>query len=397
MRADISSDSPTPWGALLGVTAAIGAFGFSQGLSYPLFTLLMQQQGMSPAAIGASAAMMPLGLILSASMVPTLVRLVGMRQLAIGCALMGAMCFFLIGALQNWVGWFLLRFLLGVIINPLYVLGEVWALSLTAPNRRGRMMGVFNTVMSAAYASGPLALTFIGIGGWKPFLFGFGGFCLASLGLAVVSRRLPSIDFGHESGEGRKGVFAFWAVAPALLTAVCVSAASLQANVALLPVFGAGFDLPETILPRLVTALSVGNIFIQLPLGIAAERIRPRVLIVFCACVTVCAAALLPLLISTVAVWPLLMLMGGMGYGVYTMALVDLGNRFTGQALVTGNAAFAMMWGMGGMVGAPGAGVLMQLIGPVGLPIVIMILMSTLIILTILRNIRRSGPERGVR
>ncbi|AGT08403.1 MFS transporter [Paracoccus aminophilus] len=389
MQADISRDGRAPWGALLGVNAAIGAFGFSQGLSYPLFTLLMQQQGMSPAAIGASAAMMPLGLILSASLVPSLVRLFGMRQLAVGCALAAALCFFLIGVFQSWVGWFVLRFLLGIIINPLYVLGEVWALSLAPPARRGRMMGVFNTVMSAAYASGPLALAMIGVEGWTPFLVGVGGFCLASVGLALVSRRLPVLSFDQDESGTNKGVFAFWTVAPALLTAVCVSAASLQANVALLPVFGAGYGLSELTLPRLVTALSVGNIFIQLPLGIAAERIGPRFMIIFCASMTVVAAVLLPSFILTPAVWPLLMLLGGMSYGVYTMALIELGNRFHGQMLVAGNAAFAMMWGMGGMLGAPGAGVLMQAIGPVGLPVVITVLMSVLITLAILRKIQR--------
>lgn len=65
--------------ALAGVTAALAMFGAAQGLSSPLFTLLMQKQGMSPALIGLSAAMMPLGLILSASFVPATVRLVGAR------------------------------------------------------------------------------------------------------------------------------------------------------------------------------------------------------------------------------------------------------------------------------------------------------------------------------
>ncbi len=57
-------------------------FGAAQGLSYPLFSLLMQKQGMSPAMIGLSAAMMPLGLIASAAFVPAAVRFVGARNLA---------------------------------------------------------------------------------------------------------------------------------------------------------------------------------------------------------------------------------------------------------------------------------------------------------------------------
>ena len=37
-----------PRAALVGVTASVSAFAVAQGLSYPLFTLLMQRQGMSP-------------------------------------------------------------------------------------------------------------------------------------------------------------------------------------------------------------------------------------------------------------------------------------------------------------------------------------------------------------
>jgi hypothetical protein len=82
--------------------------------------------------------------------------------------------------------------------------------------------------------------------------------------------------------------------------------------------------------------------------------------------------------------------MGGVGYGVYTMALVDMGNRFTGSALVAGNAAFGLMWGVGGMIGPPSAGFFMQTFGPVGLPAMIAVLSAILV------GSRRSVPLPGV-
>ena len=134
-------EARTQWAALAGVSAALAMFGGAKGLSSPLFTLLMQKQGMSAGAIGLSAAMMPLGLILSASFVPTAVKLVGARTLAVSCSLIGAVCFLAIGYLQDWIAWYVIRFIIGVVINPLYILGEVWALSLAPPSRRGRVMG----------------------------------------------------------------------------------------------------------------------------------------------------------------------------------------------------------------------------------------------------------------
>ena len=59
---------------------------------------------------------------------------------------------------------------------------------------------------------------------------------------------------------------------------------------------------------------------------------------------------------------------GGVSFGIYTMALIQLGERFTGQALIAGNAAFALVWGVGGIVGSPATGMAMQLVGHQGLP-----------------------------
>jgi len=380
------------WAALLGVTAALAVFGAAQGLSSPLFTLLMQRQGYSPALIGLSAAMMPVGLIVSAAFIPRLVERFGGRNLAVACALAGSLCFLAVALLQNWVAWFLVRFVIGLVINPLYVLGEVWALALAPAKRRGRVMGVFNAIMGAGYAAGPLTLALVGATGWPPFMVAIGGFAGCGVILAFVTRGLS----GFEPGEGPSGgIVAFAALAPALLVAVGVSAAVQQSTYALMPVFGAHFGLLEATLAALVTALSVGNIVLQIPLGLAAERFGARAMIVACAAATASCALLLPLVIQGGLVWPVLVVMGGVGYGVYTMALVELGNRFKGTTLVAGNAAFALMWGAGGIVGPPSAGALMHGIGPLGLPGVIAVLSAALVLFVVYRSLKRSRLEAG--
>ncbi len=386
MTVEQGREASPQWAALMGVTAALSVFGVAQGLSYPLFTLLMQRQGLSPSLIGVSTAMMPLGLILSAAFIPAAIRTFGARNLAVTCALAGAVCFVLIGYLQNGVGWFALRFVLGFVINPLYVLGEVWALALAPAGQRGRVMGIFNTVMGIGYSAGPLCLVAIGVDGWPPFLVAIGGFVLCGAILSVVSSKLSGFEEGEEQPGGMLG---FARLAPALLMAVLVSSAVQQSVYSMMPVFGAGYGLQEATLAALITALSIGNIVLQVPLGLAAERAGGRTMMIACACVTALCALLLPVLILTPAVWPLLVVMGGVGYGVYTMALVELGGRFKGQALVTGNAAFALMWGVGGMAGPPAAGTLMQATGPLGLPGVIAVLCGLLVVFAVIRSATR--------
>lgn len=360
-------------------------FGAAQGLSYPLFSLMMQKQGMSPAMIGLSAAMMPIGLIVSAPLVPVGVRLFGGRALAVAAAVAAAFCFLAIGYLQNWFGWFVVRFLIGFAINPLYILGEVWALSMAPPSQRGRVMGVFNTLMAVGYASGPLVLTLVGVGGWTPFVVAIVGF----LACASVLRIIPDLPGFEDDGQSSTGLFGFAALAPALLLAVLVSAATQQSSSALLPIFGASHGLPEAMLAAMLTTMSIGNILLQIPLGLAAERVGGRAMILFCAAATATCAMLLSVLIETPFIWPVLGVMGAVGYGVYTMALVELGTRFNGSLLVAGNSAFAVMWGLGGIVGPPTSGMVMQAVGPIGLPAVMVTLNVALLVFALYRATAR--------
>lgn len=374
-----------PLGPLMGIIASVAVFGVAQGLSSPLFTFLMQKQGISPSAIGLSAAMTPLGLMVSSLFVPALVRLLGARTLAVGGTVSAALLFLFIGLSQNWLAWYPARFLIGLAVNPLYILGEVWLIGLAPPARRGRILGVFNAITSAGYASGPLSLALLGAEGWPPFLVGIFGFTGCAMILSVTAKGLTRFDDGERHGSALH----FWRMAPALLLAVTVASATQQSMYSLLPVFGSGYRLTEATLATLISVMSVGNIVLQIPLGLIAERVGGRPMIIACALTTMIGALLLPVIVTTPLQWPLLLVMGGVGYGVYAMALVDLGNRFSGSALVAGNAAFGLMWGVGGMVGPVSAGFFMQILGPVGLPAMIAALSAVLIAFSTFRSFVR--------
>ncbi len=64
----------------------------------------------------------------------------------------------------------------------------------------------------------------------------------------------------------------------------------------------------------------------------------------------------------------ILFIWGAAAGGLYTMAMVELGDRFAGAELVAGNAAFAIAFGLGGLVGGPVTGAAMDLAGVGGFP-----------------------------
>lgn len=359
------TSSKTPWAPLAGIIATVSVFAVSQGLSYPLLSFILQRQGMSPSLIGLSAAMTPLGFILSAPLIPWLSRRFGAGRASLACAGVAAALFAIIGCWQNIWLWFPLRFLLGFAVNPLYVISETWMIALTPPEKRGRIMGIYTSIISAGFAMGPLTLALVGTEGWPPFMVGIAAFVFCAFCLASVLPRLPDLNNGHEEAS----VMRFVPLAMLLLFAVFVAAAFEQAMLSLMSVYGEGYGSAEAKISALLAVFVAGNIALQIPLGILAEWQGAKPALIFCALVTMLCCLLLPVLYPTLFVWPLAFVWGAVSFGIYTMALIELGERFSGSMLIAGNAAFAMFWGAGGIAGPPAAGAVMDLIGVQGLPL----------------------------
>ncbi|RUU96238.1 MFS transporter [Mesorhizobium sp. M1A.F.Ca.IN.020.03.2.1] len=376
------TDETVQWAAITGVIATVSVFAIAQGLSYPLLSFILQRQGVSPAVIGLSAAMTPVGFILSSPLIPGLARRFGAGRTALICAGLSALVLALIGWTQDVYLWFPLRFLVGVVTNPLYVLSEIWVIALAPPSRRGRVMGIYSTIISAGFAAGPICLLAVGTEGWPPFLVGIFAFLFCGACLAVVVKRLPRVD---EAGE-KVSVLGFMPLAWLLLSAVVAAAGFEQSVLALLPVYGTHFDIPETRMSALLSTMIAGNIAMQVPLGLLAERLTARLVRFGCVSVTVLGCALLPALIETPLIWPCVFIWGAVSYGIYTMSIIELGERFTGSALVAGNAAFSLMWGVGGILVPPLTGGVMDLIGAAGLPVTLGAICAALAVVTVSRR-----------
>ena len=138
-----------------------------------------------------------------------------------------------------------------------------------------------------------------------------------------------------------------------------------------------------------LTILIAGSIALQIPLGLAGERWRPRAVLIACAAAAGCGSFLIPLTIGTPLMWPFVFMWGALVYGIYTMALAELGARFSGAMLVAANSAFALMWGVGGIAGSPLAGTAMDVAGPEGLPVTLGLLCLGLAAVALLAGRRR--------
>jgi MFS family permease len=140
------------------------------------------------------------------------------------------------------------------------------------------------------------------------------------------------------------------------------------ANLSFLPVYAVkkGFDQEAAALA--LTAFVVGNTVLQFPIGWCADHFPKRAVMAVCGVLSGACSFLVPFVFGTWALWPVLTVMGATAAGIYTVALAELGEKFSGHELVTGTASFSTMWGLGALAGSLAAGWSIAGFGPDGLP-----------------------------
>jgi len=371
------------WRNLVAACTAITVFGFAIGMTYPLLSLMMEEDGVSTNMIGVNAAMVPIGILLFSPLLPELVRRFGSRNVAIIAALSSAfllLAYKIFGSLE---AWFIIRLLQGMSVSTLFVLSEAWIVTFADDQHRGKIVAIYGSISSASFAAGPALLGWIGIAGWTPFVIG-----TVVILVGIVPLTMIQDDTVAQPKEtGTSGIINFIPKAPVILAAVAVFAVFDAATLSLFPVYGirTGLDLTTSVL--FLTALIAGNIVLQLPIGWLADRYPKRLVLGACASLTVVLTLILPWVMTTFWMWPVVTLLGAAGYGIYTVALADLGDRFSGQQLITGSSAFAIMWGIGALLGSVMGGWSMTLAGPHGLPVFFALTYAILVAGLIARSI----------
>jgi len=368
--------------AIAGVIACLAVFVLTLGLTYPLLALILDGAGHSETTIGLNAAMTPLGLVISAPLWPVVAHRYGAWHTAVA-SLAGTLLFLLaLGLLRSVEAWYPLRFGLGVSVGGVFIISERWINQLAQDRLRGRIIGIYATVLSLGFALGPLLLTITGIEGWTPFLVG----AAVLLGAGAILLRLRPDMPAFPKGE-HASLLAFLPLAPALLFAVAVFGFFDQAALSLLPVYGLTHGMSQDTATVALGVLLGGNVVLQMPSGWLADYMPRRLLMCLCALLATLGAVALPFAIGErMLLWPLLFVWGGVAFGTYTAAMAELGQRFSGALLLAGNAAFAAMWGLGGIFGPPISGVAMDIWGPNGLPVTLALAFGALTVFAVARG-----------
>jgi MFS family permease len=355
--------------ALMGITAAIGAIsavGMSLGLGMPLLAMVLEQRGVSSSAIGLNTAMAGVVSLLTTPFVPALARKFGAARLLAVMVGLATLTFPLFYVFDEYWMWFPLRFIFNGSINAAFILSEFWINVLAPPRRRGLIMGIYGTVLSLGFAVGPVILSGVGAQGALPFIIGTATLGVSMLPVLAALGSNPSMEQG-----GNRSFFRYLTLVPLATFAALTMGANESGMLSFLAIYGMrlGFDLQYAAL--LVTAMVIGHVVSQVPLGMLADRMDKPKLLFLIATVGAGFAALIPAVAHMpLLLFPAIAVMGGATAGLYTVGLTHLGARLTGGDLASANAAFVMMYGLGMLVGPATMGAGMDIYNPHGLAVV---------------------------
>ena len=360
-----------PYGNMIAAIATVVSCDIAFGLTYQLLPLILHAQGVPAWLIGVNAAMGPLGLLMAGPFLPVWIHKFGARRLVFTAIITIVLVLLGFALHLPFMFWFPLRFCLGVAIGMLFTVSEVWIINASNDGNRGLVMGLYTSALSISFAVGPLIVPYTGINGWLPWGIGMGCVALAALPLMTVNVSGDSTDKPHGFIEAfRRG--------PILYAAIATAAIFDNVIISFYTIYGMGRGLSLGDASEMLGLAIISGSLLFFPLGILGDKFGRSRVVVICVGFTVLNAALLTVLITTPFALAHSIILITAAFGIYVLSLAVVGDVFKGPDVVAGSAGVAAMWGFGGLVGPPAAGVVIDAFGFNAMPITIMVLYAFL-------------------
>jgi len=342
------------------VAAATCAFA-GVWMTTPLAAILLTGRGASPALVGLYAACVWGAALLAAPLTPWLAALAGgafrLHRLAVGAAVLGLVG---LGFGPPTALWFPLGALLGIGSCLAWTTSDAIAAALAPPGEEGRALGLYQTFVSAAIGGGPLLLVLVGVAQEAFFLSALILLLGLALGAALSDPPNAVPRRARLSGHRLAPVARVMAV-PAGAAALCGALEAAAGSA--FPVQGLALGLGAAAAAAIVVASGFGNVLAQYPVGRASDRFGVGPAVLGCGALVAATALLWPLLAPGWGIWPVLAAFGGAAGAIYTLGMVRAVQRFAGPARAFGMAGLNTAYLLGGAVGAPLAGAVLD-IGP---------------------------------
>jgi len=319
-----------------------------------------------PWLIGLIGSAYSVGFLVGCFTIPSLIRRVGhIRAFAVFSAVQAslALSFALLPA-EWWGG---ARLIMGVAGAGHAICIESWISGQASASRRGRIFGLYQVLNRLVLIGSQIGVGYIAVQTHDIFLLASAAFSLALIPVGLTRAR------GPEAPEAVSiNLRTLWQLAPAAVVG-CVYVGLMggaMTNVA--PAYGILIGLDPKAAILLTASIQIGALLLQWPIGMLADRLDSRIIMLVTASVVVAAVLALGAVIHFGAgharlwLYGLFALIGG-SFSLYAVAVTHAYLRMGQERAVGLSAALLLLWGIGSAIGPLAAAVFMQVVGPHGL------------------------------
>ena len=340
----------------------------------PLLLFTLKARGLEEAWIGLFGAVQWLGMALATPFTAGWVRRLGARRALLLAAAVPLVAYAGINLSDAVPLWALLYLIAGMAGALRWIVAEAMVAELAPPERRGRIVGLFETMVGLTFVVGPACLSALTGAGLEASWIRWLAVGLLAAAL-LLSLRVPALH-SHLEDDGARpglsGILDALRAAPAVMAAGLIGGFFEAGLSSVLPLYGLAIGLGAALAALLVSASGLGSAVMMVPVGELVDRFGRQAVWKLCALVNLAATLLLPWVGEAGALaWLIALLWGGAGGGLYTVAMIDIGHRYQGVALVSATAVLVMSYTLGGMMAPALGGMALQWSPQTGFPLLL--------------------------
>lgn len=338
----------------------------------PLLLFTLKARGLDTAAVGAFAALQWVGLLVATPFASTWAQRLGPRRALLASGAVPLVTMVGMVLTSHLVLWSLLYFVAGLASALRWILAEATVAELAPAHRRGRVMGLFSMMIGITFMVGPSLLSALLAAGWGTDSVGWVAVALVALGLLLLLPVQPPSANAAPSAAARSGWRGTWGAlcaAPVVMLTGFVGGFFESGLASTLPLYGLGIGWSSAAAALLVATSGLGSTLLAPVAGELADRLPGTRVRQACALASLAATLALPWVPQWGGLaWAIAFTWGAAGAALYTLAMVDIGQRHQGVALVNSTAVLVMAYTAGGMLAPAAGGAMLQWAPVLGFP-----------------------------
>lgn len=341
--------------SLAAVIAASFSVGIAFGIGFPLTALTLEAWGEPKWMIGLAGAAPAIAILFALPILPWAIRKLGAVTAMTGGAILAGLGFLALAFVNDGVTWIVVRLVMSIGLAGPWLAGETWINLVARDETRGRVIALYAMAFFTGFALGPLVLSTFGTTGITPFLIGAVGTVVACLPIIVARNLAPDL-----SQRAHHNAFSAVHLAPIGMVCAFMSGFAETSYLSLIPNVGLAAGLDEARAIGLLSLITIGGIALQFPLGWLSDKISRLTVTFWLATLFVALSIALPFVLRMpLGASLLVLLLGGVILGFYSVGLMIVGEVVEPHNLAVANAGFLVLYQLGSIVGPATAGAAM--------------------------------------